>query len=299
MEGYLSAAGERYAVASGCCYATAAAAEILERGGNVVDAAIAGSAVLCVTLPHAVSIGGDLFALVKRADRPEVVALNATGGAPRAADRTAFSSRGLVFIPTRGALSIQPPGLAAGWATLAEQWVSLPLAELLAPAIGLAQHGFKVGSRLARLCRELAPIYSAEPGWSQTYFINGRPLREGDVLRQDRLAATLTRLGHEGARALYGGPIAADIVGSVRKAGGLFEPDDLASVSAEIAPALQTCIGRYAISTQPPISQGVVLLRAFRLLEKAAADAALSTAAVASRRCGPAHRLRGTSRAPR
>ncbi len=200
MQGYVSAGGGRFAVASGCAYATAAAAEILERGGNVVDAALAGSAVLCVTLPHAVSIGGDLFALIKLAERPEVVAVNATGGAPRRADRSAFVSRGLKLIPARGPLSIQPPGLAAGWATMVERWASLPLAELLEPAIDLARNGFKVGPRLARLCQELASTYAAEPGWSQTYLIDGKPLQEGDILRQDRLSATMARLGREGAR---------------------------------------------------------------------------------------------------
>ena len=164
MQGYISAGGGRFAIASGCSYATAAAVEILERGGNVVDAAVAGSAVLCVTLPHTVSIGGDLFAFIKSAGRHDIIALNATGGAPRRAERSAFASRGLEFTPTRGALSVQPPELAAAWVTLVERWASLPLAELLQPAIDLARRGFSVGPRLARLCQELAPTYAAEPG---------------------------------------------------------------------------------------------------------------------------------------
>jgi gamma-glutamyltranspeptidase/glutathione hydrolase len=271
MRDYIAAAGDRFAVASGCSYATAAAAEILERGGNVVDAALAGSAVLCVTLPHAVSIGGDLFALIKLAGRPDIFAVNATGGAPRRADRSVFVSRGLSFIPTRGPLSIQPPGLPAGWAAMVERWASMPLAELLAPAVGLARHGFKVGPRLARLCRELARAYAAEPGWSQAYLVDGEPLREGDILRQDRLSATLAQLGGEGARAFFSGPIAADLVASVKRAGGLLEPDDLECVAADVTPALCTNIGAFSIATQPPVSQGVVLLRAFRLLARAAA----------------------------
>ena len=271
MQGYVSAGGGRFAVASGCAYATAAATEIMERGGNVIDAALAGSAVLCVTLPHAVSIGGDLFALIKLAERPEIVAVNATGGAPRRADRFAFVARGLKFIPTRGSLSIAPPGLAAGWTTMVERWASLPLAELLEPAIDLARHGFKVGPRLARLCQELASTYAAEPGWSQAYLIDGKPLQEGAILRQDRLSATMARLGREGAQAFFGGSIAADIVDSVQRAGGLFELGDLECVSADTSPALCTRVGRFSLATQPPISQGVVLLRSFRLLAEAVA----------------------------
>ena len=276
MQGYISACGGRFAIASGCSYATAAAAEILERGGNVVDAAVAGSAVLCVTLPHAVSIGGDLFALIKSAERPDIIAVNATGGAPRRADRSAFASRGLEFIPTRGVLSIQPPGLASGWMALVEHWASLPLAELLVPAIDLARRGFKVGPRLARLCQEVAPTYSAEPGWSRTYLVDGKPLREGDILRQDRLSVTMAHLASEGARAFYGGSIAADIVRSVESTGGLLELGDLECVSADVSPALCTRVGQFSLATQPPVSQGVVLLRSFRLLAEAAADTRLA-----------------------
>ena len=151
MAQFRKSVGSRFAVASGCRYATAAAADVLDQGGNVVDAAIAGSAALCVTLPHSVSIGGDLFALVKMRQQPNVAALNATGAAPRRADVAEYRARGHEFVPVRGPLSIQPPGLVAGWGALVQRWASWPLAKLLEPAIALARDGFAIGTRLARL----------------------------------------------------------------------------------------------------------------------------------------------------
>jgi gamma-glutamyltranspeptidase/glutathione hydrolase len=109
MSGFRQSSGERYAVASGCRYAGAVAADVMAQGGNCVDAAVAGSAVLCVTLPHAVSIGGDLFALVKRAESPDITAVNATDAAPARASTQSYRERGLAAVPVRGSLSIQPP----------------------------------------------------------------------------------------------------------------------------------------------------------------------------------------------
>jgi gamma-glutamyltranspeptidase/glutathione hydrolase len=168
MARFRRSAGSRFAVASGCRYATETAAGVLARGGNVIDAALAGSAVLCVTLPHSVSIGGDLFALVKTRDAPGVVALNSTGAAPRRGDIAQYRARGHRFVPLRGPLSIQPPGLIAGWQALSERWTSWPLAKLLEPATALARDGFAIGARLARLSKELATVCSAQQGWADT-----------------------------------------------------------------------------------------------------------------------------------
>ena len=175
MARFRKSVGSRFAVASGCRYATEAAAGVLAQGGNVIDAALAGSAVLCVTLPHSVSIGGDLFALVKTRGAPGVVALNSTGAAPRRADIAQYRARGHSFVPLRGPLSIQPPGLVAGWQALSERWTSWPLAKLLEPATALARDGFAVGARLARLSKELATLCSGQQGWADTYLVGGAP----------------------------------------------------------------------------------------------------------------------------
>jgi gamma-glutamyltranspeptidase len=266
MAEFRKSVGSRFAVASGCRYATAAAADVLDQGGNVVDAAIAGSAVLCVTLPHSVSIGGDLFALVKMRQQPDVAALNATGAAPRRADVADYRARGHEFVPVRGPLSIQPPGLVAGWGALVQRWASWPLARLLEPATALARDGFAIGARLARLSKELAPLYSVQQGWADTYLIGGASIPEGGILKQERLATTLSTIARGGAQGFYQGRIADDIVRSVVRAGGITEREDLECVIPEMTRALSTRIGAVRLTTQPPISQGVVLLRALRLI---------------------------------
>jgi gamma-glutamyltranspeptidase/glutathione hydrolase len=285
MSDYVKASGKQYAIASGCLDATVTAAAILEAGGNIVDAAIAGSAVQCVTSPHLVSIGGDLFAMVKFANDPRTLALNATGAAPLHASIEGFRASGNSLIPIRGPLSVQSPGLVAGWQALLEKWATMPLRALLQPAIGLARNGSKVGRRLALLSAECANAFASEHGWSAAFLPNGAPLSRGQTLTQKRLADTLAQIGEEGTAAFYSGPIAMDIVETVRRAGGILDKSDLELVVADIAPALSIKIGAVSVATQPPVSQGVVLLRALGLLWEAvsgrmqADDAELSIAA--------------------
>src|SRR5262245_3655314 len=135
MTGFRQSQGNRFAVSSGCGYATRVAADVLEQGGTCVDAAIAGSAALCVTLPHSVSIGGDLFALIKLKGQSQITAINATGAAPSRGSTATYRARGLDSVPVRGPLSIQTPGLVAGWDVICRRWASWPLARLIEPAI--------------------------------------------------------------------------------------------------------------------------------------------------------------------
>jgi gamma-glutamyltranspeptidase/glutathione hydrolase len=286
MANYVKASGKQYAIASGCPDATATAAAILEAGGNIVDAAIAGSAVQCVTSPHLVSVGGDLFAMVKFANDPQVLAVNATGAAPLHASIDGFHAAGHSLIPIRGPLSVQSPGLVAGWQALLERWATMPLKMLLEPAVNLARNGSKVGRRLALLSADCAKVFASEHGWSAAFLPNGAPLSLGQTLRQKRLADALAQIGEEGAATFYRGSIATDIVETVRSAGGLLDKSDLESVATEIAPALSIKIGTVSVVTQPPVSQGVVLLRALGILSEGASgrahrsDAELSIAAV-------------------
>ena len=121
--GFEQAHGARAAAAAGTREAAEAAVACLRDGGNVVDAAIAGSAVLAVMLPNANSIGGDLLALVTLGGKP-VLAVNATGAAPRRATIEAYKALGHGFVPETGGLAVQGPGLVAGWQALHERWAS-------------------------------------------------------------------------------------------------------------------------------------------------------------------------------
>jgi gamma-glutamyltranspeptidase/glutathione hydrolase len=267
--GFEEAHGARVASAAGTREAAEAAVACLKSGGNVVDAAIAGSAVLAVMLPNANSIGGDLLALVKIGGKP-VLAVNATGAAPLRASIEAYRALGHDFVPETGGLAVQGPGLVAGWQTLHERWATKPLAELLAPAIGLAQDGFPLGWRVAEAAGRHVEDYSRLPGWKAVFAPNGIAIEEGEKFRQPALARTLAAIAEKGPRAFYEGPIARDIARTVQKAGGFLAEGDLAAIKAEVLPALTMRYRGLEVASQPPITQGVVLLRALGLLQELA-----------------------------
>ena len=269
--GFEQAHGARVASAAGTREAAEAAVACVKAGGNVVDAAIAGSAVLAVMLPNANSIGGDLLALVKIAGKP-VTAVNATGAAPKRASIEAYKALGHRFVPEFGGLAVQGPGLVAGWQALHERWATRPLAELLAPAIALARDGFPAGWRVAAAAGKHVNDYSALPGWKSAFAPNGMAIKEGEKFRQPALARTLTAIAERGPRAFYEGPIARDIASTVQKAGGFLAEDDLVDIKAEVSPALTARYRGIEIASQPPITQGVVLLRALGLLQELAPE---------------------------
>ncbi len=269
--GFEQAHGGRAASAAGTREAAETAVAVIKSGGNVVDAAIAGSAVLAVMLPNANSIGGDLLALIKVGGKP-VIAVNATGAAPKRASIEAYKALGHSFVPEFGGLAVQGPGLVAGWQALHERWATKPLAELLSPAIALARHGFPAGWRVAQAAGKHVSDYSRLPGWKSVFAPNGAAIKEGETFRQPALARTLATIAEEGPRAFYEGPIAHDIANAVQKAGGFLAEDDLADIKADILPALTTRYRGFEISSQPPITQGVVLLRALGLLQQLAPD---------------------------
>lgn len=266
------AVGERFAISSGCPEASLAARSMLEGGGNVIDAALAGAAVLCVAMPQAVSIGGDLFGLVRESGG-ECHAINASGGAPAAATLNHFGALGLSLIPVDGPLSIQTPGLVAGFEAIRERWATRPRAALLAPAIMYTREGIVVGARLAGFLAENEAKLAVAPEWLATYSVGGRLAQAGDRLVQERLARTLSRIASEGAAGFCRGPVARDIAATVHDAGGLLSEADLAAVRANIGRPLCGSFRALSVATQPPVSQGVVLLRALGLLQGSHASA--------------------------
>jgi gamma-glutamyltranspeptidase/glutathione hydrolase len=257
-------------VAAGCSQAVAAALDCTRAGGNLIDAAIAGAAVQTVVMPEATSLGGDLFALLRRCGR--IVSVNATGTAPQAATIEAFRERGLSFVPRTGPLSVQPPGLVAGLVKLHELGGSKALAELFEPAIDLADRGCLVSAKLADALL-VAPAESREsPVWRAIYAPEGRPLQVGESLRQPALARTLRAIGEHGAQAFYSGMIARDIANTLRSGGGMLREADLADVRAKVVEPLRVRFRQYQVSTQPPVSQGFILLHALRMLDAATQD---------------------------
>jgi gamma-glutamyltranspeptidase/glutathione hydrolase len=266
-----AAYGAGAASAAGTKEAAETAIAVLKAGGTVVDAAIAGSAVLAVMIPNATSIGGDLLCLVKLAGQP-ILAVNATGAAPKRASIEAYKALGHRFVPEFGGLAVQGPGLVAGWQTLHERWGTKPLAELLAPAIALARDGFLAGWRVSSAAQRHAAEYAGLPGFSSVFAPGGVPLAEGARFVQPALARTLATIADKGPRAFYEGPIARDIARAVQQAGGFLAEDDLAEIRAEVLPVLTARYRGLEIASQPPVTQGLILLRALRLLEELVPD---------------------------
>ncbi len=219
------------AIASAHPLATAAGYETLARGGNAFDAAVAVAAALAVVEPYSSGLGGGGFFLLHRARDGYQVMVDARETAPGRAepglylDREGKPVRGAT---TQGGTAAGIPGTPAALVHVAERYGVLPLAVSLAPAVRLARDGFAVGERYARIAALRERYLRGMPEAGRIFLDADHAPRAGWLLRQPELAATLERLGKEGRRGFYSGPVARSLVQSVNEAGGVWQPDDLA-----------------------------------------------------------------------
>jgi gamma-glutamyltranspeptidase/glutathione hydrolase len=249
-------------------------ADVLRRGGNAVDAAVATGFAMAVTYPRAGNIGGGGFMVIHSRERGEDVAIDYRETAPAAMTRDIFlGSDGKPDIAKSrdSALGIGVPGTPAGLALALEKYGSgkFTLAELLKPAIDLARDGFVIaddlGDTLASGQRRLARWRSGTQIFSAA---DGKPLRDGDTLVQPDLAATLSAISEQGPSGFYEGPVAEKLVNAVVGAGGIMTTDDLKSYQAVIrAPVRGTYRGYDIVSMPQPSSGGTVLLETLNILE--------------------------------
>jgi oxamate amidohydrolase len=266
----LAATGRRWAVATPHMAATRAAAEAFEAGGNALDAALAAAVTLAVVYPQACGVGGDLFALVARTEQPEIVAINSSGAAPAGVEPDAVrAAHGTM--PDRGPLTVTVPGAVAGWKALCDQGARFDWGRHFTPAIACAHDGIPVARSLAETLAE-SPELSADAGMAGVFFANGAPLREGDVLRQPALGATLETLAAGGPDELYGGEVGRRYAAGLRAAGSPIAVEDLAAHRAQLVSPLA---GRYReldVRVVPPNSQGFVLLEILAAIERLEID---------------------------
>src|SRR3954464_15278755 len=171
--------------------AARAGVQMLERGGNAVDAAIAANAVMALVEPHYNGIGGDLLAIYYEARTGKLYGLNAAGWAPAGLTPEFLRSRGITRVPGSGIQSVTVPGAVAGWDSMRARFGKLPMSDLLAPAIFYADNGFPVTDVIARYWEGGQKKLAAEPLAAQTFLPNGRAPRAGEVFRNPRLAGTL------------------------------------------------------------------------------------------------------------
>src|SRR3954464_15099963 len=163
--------------------AARAGVQMLERGGNAVDAAIAANAVMGLVEPHYNGIGGDLLAIYYEARTGKLYGMNAAGWAPAALTPAFLASKGITRMPASGIDTVTVPGAVAGWDAMRTRFGKLPMGDLLASAIYYADEGFPVTDVIADYWAAGAARLSSEPLAAQTFLPNGRAPRAGDVFR--------------------------------------------------------------------------------------------------------------------
>jgi len=251
--------------------AAQAGLRILWQGGNAVDAAIAAAACMTIVEPVSNGLGGDCFALVW--DGKQVHGLNASGTAPGAWNVDYFrkkygEEKGIAKQPIRGVDSVSIPGVIAGWETLHAKFGKLPFADLMAPAIEIAERGHAVANIVARKWAAAVPELKNQPGYAQTFMPNGRAPTTSEMMRMPGHARTLRLLAKEGPRAYYEGEIAERIVAWSKEHGGAMTTDDLRNYRADWVKPIEKDYRGYTVHEIPPNGQGIAALIALGILDK-------------------------------
>ena len=258
------------AIASAHPAATAAGFEILSRGGNAFDAAVAVSATLSVVEPHSSGIGGGGFFLFHQAADQSSVFVDAREIAPAASTRDMYldeNGEPIRRASLSGPLAAGIPGLPAALEHVAKNYGELPLAQSLAPAIRLAREGLPVTESTQRLLRAVPRMGSPSEAFAEIFLPDGEAPPIGAVIRRTDLADTLEILSAEGAAGFYTGPRAELLVKGVRDAGGIWSMEDMAAYRVVERQPIRFRYGQVDVTTAPPPSAGgVALAQVFNML---------------------------------
>lgn len=247
-------------------------ADILKRGGNAVDAAVATGFALAVTLPQAGNLGGGGFMMVYLAEKDKTLAIDYREMAPAAARQDQFLDRDGEVDKSLSRFSHQAagvPGTVAGLVHALERYGTMSLSKVMAPAIALARKGFVVNHELAASLNKAAPRLKPHPASSNYFFrSDGKPLKVGSLWRQADLATTLELIATRGSDGFYRGPVAQLITDEMARGNGLITARDLVKYRVvERRPASGTYRGYRVDSMPPPSSGGVHLIQMLNILE--------------------------------
>ena len=262
------------AIASAHPLATQAGMEVLARGGNAFDAAVAVSAALAVVEPSGSGPGGGGFFLLHRASDGKDVFVDAREVAPAAATRDMYldaAGNPVEGLSTRSARAAGIPGEPAGWDHIAKHYGRLPLVASLEPAIRLARKGHEISSKrhaeIAEALEDEGLSDGASREFSRIYLVDGKAPPAGGVMRYPELARSLDVLAKGGADAFYRGPFTRTLVNGVQKLGGIWTLEDLANYRViEREPIVATYQGVRIVSAPPPSSGGVWLASVLNIL---------------------------------
>ena len=266
-------------VASSQPLASQAGLSILVQGGNAADAAVATAAALNVTEPTSTGLGGDMFALFYDARARQVTALNGSGRAPTALTIDLLEQQNLISnrqskisnqtrqLPPYHAHTVTVPGACAGWCDLITRHGTMPLVEILAPAIRLAEEGFPVAPLTAHFWQRGAENQLASAPGGRALTLDGRGPRAGEIFRNPGLARAFRAIAEGGKEAYYQGDIAQSIAQVVQEAGGAMTVEDLAAHESTWDEPISTTYRGVRVWECPPNGQGLAALIALNALE--------------------------------
>ena len=241
--------------------------DVLRRGGNAADAAIATAAVLNVTEPASTGIGGDCFALYYDAATGEVSSLNGSGRSPAALTTDLIAERQISEWDVRDALAVTVPGAAQGWEDLLARHGRMTLADVLTYAIDYAKNGYPVHPVFAASWAVMEPLLRKQPN-TEDYLPGGGVPRAGQVVRLPGLADTLQQVAEGGAAAFYDGPIADAIVETLQAQGGVMTRDDLKAHTSTWDEPIKTDYRGVTVWECPPNGQGLAALQALNIAQQ-------------------------------
>lgn len=244
--------------------AASTAIDILNRGGNAMDAAIAGAVLLGLCEPQMTGIGGDCFVLYSRAGSDEVLALNGSGRAPAAAHAASLRAAGEAVIPTYSPHAVTIPGAMDAFCRLSETEGKLGLDTLLAPAIRYAEEGIPVAARVAFDWAGDADVLQGHA--RDLFLVSGRVPMPGDIFRAPQQAEVLRRVAKDGRDAFYTGEIAEDMVATLRAHGGVHTLEDFAATRSDATTPVSGMYQGVELVEHPPNGQGATAILMLNIL---------------------------------
>lgn len=264
------------AVASAHPLATDAGIEILNKGGNAFDAAVAVSAALAVVEPYSSGIGGGGFWLLHQAEKQRDIMIDGRERAPLAATRDMYlDEQGNVIAgeSVNGAKSAGIPGVPAALEHLSNKYGSLPLSVTLQAAIRYARQGFVVEEHYRRMASFRLEALRSSKDAAKIFLHKNEIPEPGEIIRQPELANTLERIAKQGAKGFYQGELASKLVSSVRQNGGIWSMQDLAAYSViERQPVIITYKDMRFVTASPPSSGGIALAEMLNMLSHFSID---------------------------
>ena len=248
--------------------ATQVGIDILKKGGNAIDAAIAANAAIGLMEPTGNGIGGDLFAILWIEKDKKLYGLNASGRSPKDLTLDYFKEKGFTTIPAYGPLPVSVPGCVDGWFEMHDKFGKLGIKKILDPAIRYAEDGFPVTELVSYYMHIASKNFNKYPNFKETYGIDGLTPKKGQLFKNPDLANTLRIIAKQGRKGFYEGEIAETISKFIIAQGGFLSYNDLKSHKSDWVEPVSSNYRGYDVWELPPNGQGIAALQILNLLEQ-------------------------------